>query len=844
MIRRRDDHHQVRCDPVRPVGAGGLPIREVTDLHQHRNPDLVDIEADGLVAHRDVGNGDFRQRLWHDCALGNDHVDAILLDTGLVDGDVDPLPILGPAASRDRSPVARVLEPARAKFEPGLARVRAFRDHDGLYRQRHNDVAIANFVDVPRPAHGYRLELARLIGFGDRLVGPGQVITDPELLQVWHADGGVAVGVAQLADRIRAVGGHRRCSDEVIRRRARRLEEQALATADAAVCPVREEHQRHRRAVSAVVAVVLPQRPAATVVGILADRRHRVDERLVLSVRTLALIAGEVVHRPTVGEPASARRPLLIQDQLVTADTQAQRISARRCSTAGEEVDLERDGQHQQDHDQGEHGRERAADRGGLRSRQRDRRAGAPLATLDGDRVTDPRPADEPDDAATDLDDADHHQHVAEQVDERQDPRVPQQPDQRDVGVLVLGETGQQGKGDDADADPRTAELAPLDGGDEADEGEHEHDPVQRDVEVEKHLPVRIVCAARAGLVLHVGHVGRARRERDDPERGQQAHRHQGGEAVLEPGLVHPDEGHQRDGDQDEDRDDPVTQHREGQDHRRSGAVLTRLESTGEESESEYRQRQSDTERELSGHRALDGAAEDAEVLGVFEEEDQRGNREQLGDREHEPAQPPERPATDRQCHDAEHHDELERDSVRQHDVERNDHQRRDHHVEPVHREAVVPIRVPTVQPEVAQKMIAEVRRTHDVSTHVAAGGGVARGDQVPVHDVQRDDGRHHQEGECGQRLDRSFEGPRGVDPVERTAQDASCRASEPALAAAIIAGPGGGRAGVVERVTGAHNCGRYAAVFGGVGEIEIEIDIGGVRHVRHGGRHSRIWRL
>jgi hypothetical protein len=47
-------------DPVRTVGAGRLPVREVADPHQHRHADLVDGERQRLLADLDVGHRHLR----------------------------------------------------------------------------------------------------------------------------------------------------------------------------------------------------------------------------------------------------------------------------------------------------------------------------------------------------------------------------------------------------------------------------------------------------------------------------------------------------------------------------------------------------------------------------------------------------------------------------------------------------------------------------------------------------------------------------------------------------------------------------------------------------------------
>jgi hypothetical protein len=98
----------------------------------------------------------------------------------------------------------------------------------------------------------------------------------------------------------------------VIRRRAGRLEEQALLGGDATVGPERQEHERHRCPVGVFVVVVLPERPAAP--AILTELFHGGDDAVVLAVGVLLLIAGVVPLRPTVDERrivARERAPLI-----------------------------------------------------------------------------------------------------------------------------------------------------------------------------------------------------------------------------------------------------------------------------------------------------------------------------------------------------------------------------------------------------------------------------------------------------------------------------------------------------------------------------------------------------
>ena len=88
----------------------------------------------------------------------------------------------------------------------------------------------------------------------------------------------------------------------MIRRGSRRFEEESLHASDAAIRPVRQQHEPHRGAVLVEFAVVLPQRTATAVTRVFADLFHRFNERAVLAVRVLAFVSGEVPAGPAVDE--------------------------------------------------------------------------------------------------------------------------------------------------------------------------------------------------------------------------------------------------------------------------------------------------------------------------------------------------------------------------------------------------------------------------------------------------------------------------------------------------------------------------------------------------------------
>ncbi len=647
-----------------PLGTADLPVREVADLHQHRNADLVDAESQVLVTELHIADRDRREGFGDDRLGRLDDVDLAtrcpgrqpVATTG-VDGDIDPLPFRRAVVGRHRCPFVTMLEPAHAQFQVALSLISASMvDDHGLLGERHDQVAVGDLVDVPRPDGADLGQLGAGIGLRLGLLGEDHQVLDAERLHVGHALGGIVVVVAKFANWIRAVAAHRRCGDEVIRRRAAGLEEQPLHAVDAAVGPVRQQHQRHGRAVLAVVAVVLPQRPPATMRRIGAEGLHLVDQRLVLAVRVATLVAGEVVTSPAVALRIFGIRR---QGDRVPA-TDAPCI--HRLAVLGDHAPaghlLEQEQLHHQ-HDDADHAGRRRADLPQAASRPRAERA----ADHDLDE----------------LDDADHHQHQPEEIEERQQARVPQQSDDRQ---RVLGEEDEGGQRQATDPQPRAAEVAAHHRGNEAEQREAGDDDIEKRGPRKEHVPVRVGRTIGPAVVLHVGHVRVVGEERHDPERAQQHRRDQHRGAVDEAGAIHPNSPQQQRPEHDEDQHDAVAQHGQGQQDRRPTAELAGLQAAGEHAQSEHRERQRDRERELAGHRALDVAAVDREAL--VEQEDRRRQGHQFGHRVPEARQPTERPATPGQRDQAEDRHEFEGNAVRKHDVQRDDHQRRDDHVEPI----------------------------------------------------------------------------------------------------------------------------------------------------------------
>ena len=110
--------------------------------------------------------------------------------------------------------------------------------------------------------------------------------------------------------------------EEVVRRGGRRLEVEALHRADAPVGEVRQQHRRHRRAVGLEPVAVLPEGPAAAVVGVLPEPAHGGEHRLQLGPAALAL--GRLL-------PGPSGRVLALEPLVVPLGPRR----ARRCGSCG-----------------------------------------------------------------------------------------------------------------------------------------------------------------------------------------------------------------------------------------------------------------------------------------------------------------------------------------------------------------------------------------------------------------------------------------------------------------------------------------------------------------------------
>ena len=509
---------------------------------------------------------------------------------------------------------------------------------------------------------------------------------------------------------------------------------------------MRQQHQRHRGAVRAVLLVVLPQCTPAAVLRVGTEGRHLIDEPLVLAVGRLALVAEEVVASPRVGERVGGCRR---ERHWIEAE-HAQCID--RLAVLGDQFGAGHLAEQEQRHHEHRDGDHTCGD--------------GPHHKQFAIGVA-PRAACATQDQFGGLDDADHHQQQPKQIEERQQSRVPQQPDE---GQAVAGEKHPGHQREAADAQPGADQLATGDAGDEANGSEAGHEHVEECRPREEHVPEGVVTTVGSVAVLHVGHVGMVEQERQHPERRQQDRRTDDARAVAEPRAVHPHQPHQHHAAGDEQQHDAMRQHRQCQHDCCPAAVLAGLQATREQPEAEHAQRQRDGERELPRHRALHVAAVDREAL--VEEEDHPGERHQFRHRILEIRQATEAPAAERQGDQAEDHHDLHRNAIRQDDVERHDHQRRDDHVEAVHRKARVPVVAPPAELEVGQQVTTQERRAHHVRAHVAAGGGVVLEHEVEVHDLHHRPGATADDDQRGDIPHDPLDRPRRVQPALRPTDD------------------------------------------------------------------------
>ena len=295
VLRRRDDDHQVRREPVRTLRAGHLPVREVRLLHLDRLADLGDVEGD-LVDGRSARCSPAPAST----AIGLRRREIARLHALPV---ARPgLRVRGVRARRGSPTTARSCTPtrpacaARRPAETFHACVPTLR----VLRPLGNVVSTTGSWSSPTTrslfATSYTFQsFSCLSGAGPAIGGfcgmsftsvrsglrvgqllhlrrPRHVVADAEHLQVPHAE--VEVGVGRAVDEAAHRDStdareHSRDGEEVVVGRGRRLEVDALHRVDLPVREVRQELEREARAVAVdrvgLTRRRLPQRAAVAV---------------------------------------------------------------------------------------------------------------------------------------------------------------------------------------------------------------------------------------------------------------------------------------------------------------------------------------------------------------------------------------------------------------------------------------------------------------------------------------------------------------------------------------------------------------------------------------------------
>ncbi len=424
------------------------------------------------------------------------------------------------------------------------------------------------------------------------LLGGGEVVAHAHELEVTHALVDVEGAVGQVALRGAGGGAELHLGQEVERGGGRGLEEEALHRTDAALGPVRQQHERHGGAISVDLLLVLPEGAAAAMLG--THLVHRDDEVSVLGVVGLALVAGVVPVRPGADEAAFV-------DAVVEPHPGVAAVGPLRSTRERSQRQPDQHQRHQQTHTRGD-GRANDARLVGISSGE------------DGQ-------------GATHLRDPDGGQEIEAEVVEGQQAGVPEPL----LGQHDEGHRHHHGGGGQDESRPHSE----GDGQHQTHARQGQHPPqVVRRVDAaagDQVLPVRLALEAeqRVGpgaeavlgrgvgqlLPTHVVDEVRLVRERQHPERADEPtdrkHRRQPPERA--PGRTAQQGDDQGDGQGEEGRDE-MTQPGEGEEHRGQGAVLARAETADDHAEVDQGERKADRERELAGQGGGDVAAVDREV--------------------------------------------------------------------------------------------------------------------------------------------------------------------------------------------------------------------------------------
>ncbi len=281
--------------------------------------------------------------------------------------------------------------------------------------------------------------------------------------------------------------------------------------------------------------------------------------------------------------------------------------------------------------------------------------------------------------------------------------------------------------------------------------------------------------------VAHVGGVGLAEGERDEPPGGQPGADRAGddgpgqsarppspGRSAAEPrpetaAEVRVEEQPDPRANRREQGGDQVAEQGRGEQDGGQRPVASGAEARGDHPEEQEREREAEGEGELSGQGGEEVAPVDREA--GLEEEGECGCRQAGRGGVTQPGQAAEGPGADREEQGAEHGDQFEGHVIGHHRVEQDGDQPGQREVEGVHREAVVPARVPAGQQAVGQEMGLEERREDHVCAGVPSRGGGVGHQQRRMELAQGDQRDAHHRHQVGPPRPRR---PRGQPPEER----------------------------------------------------------------------------
>ena len=195
----RDDDHEVRRHPIRPLGSGRLPVGEVTRANEDRLADLVDLKRDREFVGDDVGHRRRRHRLGRqhrrESSGERPHLGdspRVVLDClrerrdRLFDhGHRGARPIVGARLGDERYVLG--LPPPDAGGEPRLSPALHPIHNDGDAVEADDEIRVGDEEHRPRPGRGHLREARVGLGLQQRLIGERHVVAHTQVLQMTDA---------------------------------------------------------------------------------------------------------------------------------------------------------------------------------------------------------------------------------------------------------------------------------------------------------------------------------------------------------------------------------------------------------------------------------------------------------------------------------------------------------------------------------------------------------------------------------------------------------------------------------------------------------------------------------